>query len=104
MANEAARAPLQDQLDDLLRDVNDFRRSTGGRFETLEGRHTDLHGYVAQAIEWQGKLDKKIHLNTRAVEGLAITTGKVLTSQDEIAGELKLMKKVLFKMAKKMGL
>jgi hypothetical protein len=104
MANDAAGArPLQEQLDELLREVNDYKASTTGRLNDLHTKHTDLHGYVAQAVQFQTKLDKGLYRNTRAVESLIGSVGKLGERVDDLAGEHDSVKRVIMKMAKKLG-
>lgn len=78
-------------------------RELDARTQGIDVKHAELHRYVGKLVEFEQQLDRKLERGTRAVEGLAISFGKQLDALDDLKLDFKMMKTVIGKMAKKMG-
>lgn len=95
--------PLAQQLEQHLLEYHQRNREVDARFQGLDTKHTDLHRYVGGLVDFETKLDRKLERTTRAVEGLTIMFGKQVDGLDDVKSEVKLVRQVLGKIAKKLG-
>jgi hypothetical protein len=106
VSDETYQAPaptIVEQLEQHLRDYHQRNREVDARFQGIDVKHADLHRYVGSLVDFENKLDRKLERTTRATEGLAISFGKQLSAIDDVKLEMRLVKTVLGKIAKKLG-